>query len=78
MSDRREKLRDLTNRMNNETDETTRRILQHQIQEVGREIRQREREAREYERALQTSFIIRNHQKILRLTFDFKKARNNM
>ena len=46
--DPREKLRDLTNRLNNENDENARRELQRQIQQL-------ERQAQEYERARQTA-----------------------
>ena len=46
--DPRENLRDLTNRLSNETDENRR-------QELRRQIQQLERQAQEYERALQTA-----------------------
>ena len=59
MSDPRQKLRDLSNRMNNETDEARRREFQRQIQELEREIQQLDRQAAaaDYERTLQEAAL---------------------
>ena len=55
MADRRQRLRDLNNRMNNEPDDARRREWQRQIQELEREIDRLDRQAQaaECERTLQ-------------------------
>ena len=53
MPDPRENLRDLTNRLNNETDEPRRREMQQTIRELEREIQQLDRQAQQRESALQ-------------------------
>ena len=57
MSDRRQELRDISNRLNNERNETIRRELIRRLRELEREIEQLDRQEAEYERALQAAAL---------------------